>query len=52
MVSALWKACAEGDLEKVQALFNEPSTPDVEIKGMSILPIVFRDFLLHDFDFL
>jgi hypothetical protein len=33
MVSALWKACSEGDLVNVQEILKEASTVDVEIKG-------------------
>jgi ankyrin repeat protein len=33
MVSALWKACAEGDLEKVHQLLKDASTLDIEIRG-------------------
>jgi hypothetical protein len=33
MVSLLWKACSEGDLEKVQELLKEPNGVDIELKG-------------------
>ena len=33
MVSPIWKAASEGDLEKVKELLNEPSSIDIEIKG-------------------
>jgi ankyrin repeat protein len=33
MVSALWKACAEGDLENVHQLLQDASTLDLEIRG-------------------
>ena len=34
MVSALWKACSEGDLENVHESLKEASVVDIEIKGM------------------
>lgn len=34
MVSVLWKACSEGNLDQVHALLAEASAVDVEIKGM------------------
>ncbi|KAF9460139.1 hypothetical protein BDZ94DRAFT_1170296 [Collybia nuda] len=33
MVSALWKACSEGNLANVQEILTESSTVDIEIKG-------------------
>lgn len=33
MVSALWKACSEGDLDSVVELLKEASSIDIEIKG-------------------
>jgi hypothetical protein len=33
MVSALWKACSEGDLENVHGSLKEASAVDIEIKG-------------------
>jgi hypothetical protein len=33
MVSLLWKACSEGDLQKVQELLEEPNSVDIELKG-------------------
>jgi len=38
MVSLLWKACSEGDLQKVQELLEDPNNVDVELKGESIYP--------------
>ena len=35
MVSALWKACSDGDLGSVTELLNEVSQADLEIKGAS-----------------
>ena len=32
MVSPLWKACFDGDIEKVNELLREPSI-DIELKG-------------------
>jgi hypothetical protein len=34
MVSALWKACSDGDLENVHETLKEASLVDIEIKGM------------------
>lgn len=34
MVSVLWKACSEGDLENVHESLKEASAIDIEIKGM------------------
>jgi hypothetical protein len=33
MVSLLWKACSEGDLQKVQELLEEVNGVDIELKG-------------------
>ena len=33
MVSPLWKACSDGDLQKVLEFLNEPSSVDIELKG-------------------
>jgi hypothetical protein len=33
MVSSLWKACSEGDLQRVQELLVESSGVDIEVKG-------------------
>jgi len=33
MVSPLWKACSDGDIQKVHELLNEPSAVDIELKG-------------------
>ena len=33
MVSLLWKACSEGDLQKVLGLLEEPNSVDIELKG-------------------
>ncbi|OBZ79501.1 Glycerol-3-phosphate dehydrogenase [NAD(P)+] [Grifola frondosa] len=41
MVSPLWKACSEGDLEKVVELANEASPVDIEIKDHTgITPLI------------
>ncbi|KDR85400.1 hypothetical protein GALMADRAFT_357277 [Galerina marginata CBS 339.88] len=32
MVSPLWKACSDGDLQKVLEFLNEPSAVDIELK--------------------
>ncbi|KAL4241632.1 hypothetical protein ABKN59_000806 [Abortiporus biennis] len=41
MVSALWKACAEGDLEKTSALLNEGAPIDLEIKDHTgVTPLI------------
>lgn len=32
-MSALWKACSEGDLQNVHDLLREASSIDIEIKG-------------------
>jgi hypothetical protein len=37
MVSALWRACSEGNLENVFQLLKDASTVDIEIKGKQIL---------------
>lgn len=45
MISALWKACAEGDLENVHQLLKDASPLDIEIKGKHIakcLTLTFR----------
>lgn len=39
MVSDLWKACSEGDLQKVHELLVEVSIADIEIKGASIISL-------------
>ena len=36
MVSSLWKACAEGDLDRVSELLNDGQAVDIEVKGMSL----------------
>lgn len=35
MVSTLWKACSEGNLENVHELLKEASSVDIETKGAS-----------------
>jgi hypothetical protein len=38
MVSALWKACSDGDLENVHQSLKEASVVDIEIKGIDSPP--------------
>ena len=38
MVSPLWKACSEGDLQNVQDLLNDATIVDIEIKGIAHVP--------------
>ena len=44
MVSALWKACSEGDLENVHESLKEASGVDIEIKGMVSYTVVAHNF--------
>jgi ankyrin repeat protein len=34
MVSALWKACSDGDIESVHEFLKNATAVDIEIKGM------------------
>jgi hypothetical protein len=34
MVSALWKACSDGDLDGVNQLLNEYTQADLEVQGV------------------
>ena len=38
MVSTLWSACAEGDLESVTELLNQGSQVDLEARGAPDVP--------------
>ncbi|KAI0348342.1 hypothetical protein BDW22DRAFT_78702 [Trametopsis cervina] len=41
MVSALWKACSDGDLEKVHELLNEASQADLEVQDHAgVTPLI------------
>ncbi|KAF9015578.1 hypothetical protein BDQ17DRAFT_1341310 [Cyathus striatus] len=41
MVSPLWKACSEGDLQKVNDLLNDASTLDIELKDHTgVTPLI------------
>jgi hypothetical protein len=35
MVSALWKACADGDLQRTNELLADATALDVELKGLT-----------------
>ena len=37
MVSPLWKACSEGNLENVAELLKEATPVDIEVKGESLV---------------
>jgi hypothetical protein len=37
MVSSLWTACSEGNLETVLGILNDASPVDIEIRGMCSL---------------
>lgn len=39
MVSALWKACSDGDVTSVTELLNDASQADLEIKGVSMFSL-------------
>lgn len=40
MVSALWKACSDGDLVTVQEILKDASVVDIEIKGAYTYPAI------------
>lgn len=40
MVSALWKACSDGDAAKVTELLNDGSQVDLEIKGAFAILVI------------
>ncbi|KAF9566122.1 hypothetical protein CPC08DRAFT_682981, partial [Agrocybe pediades] len=41
MVSPLWKACSDGDLQKVLEFLNEPSALDIELKDHTgVTPLI------------
>lgn len=43
MVSLLWKACSEGDLQNVHELLKEATSVDIEIKGSHYFPWTTHD---------
>jgi hypothetical protein len=42
MVSQLWTACSEGNLETVLGILNDASSVDIEIRGVLLAFLILR----------